>query len=447
MTNDSTCSPRPLAGRRVALFDFDGTLADTAPGIVRAATETLAEWGMSEADMGDVARLVGPALPGAFRLVYGVSEADDAELTARYRARYEQLGPESYPLFPGMGALLERLRAAGWKLAIATSKRQHRCVAMLDALGVLDRFDVVMGQHDGIKDKKTLIGLALQELGATPDEAVMVGDRGFDVEGAHANGVACAGVHFGFPPRAELEDAGAEVVVDNVFELGRALLGDALPAVGDRSCVLFDFDGTLADTKAGIVATAEKVLREWGMSDEEIGDAGRLVGPPFPGAFTEVYGMSPEDAAEVTRRYRAVYVTLGPDSHPLFDGIPELLRDLKAAGRRVATASAKRQTMVSAILEEMCVADLFDVVIGQTDPTRSEKATLVAQALEGLGCSADEAVMVGDRFYDVEGALANDVPCVGVRYGNTSAPGELEHAGAAAVVGSVAALRRVLLDA
>ena len=195
------------------------------------------------------------------------------------------------------------------------------------------------------------------------------------------------------------------------------------------------------------MATAEKVLREWGMSDEEIGDAGRLVGPPFPGAFTEVYGMSPEDAAEVTRRYRAVYVTLGPDSHPLFDGIPELLRDLKAAGRRVATASAKRQTMVSAILEEMCVADLFDVVIGQTDPTRSEKATLVAQALEGLGCSADEAVMVGDRFYDVEGALANDVPCVGVRYGNTSAPGELEHAGAAVVVDSVAALRRVLLDA
>ena len=71
----------------------------------------------------------------------------------------------------------------------------------------------------------------------------------------------------------------------------------------------------------------------------------------------------------------------------------------------------------------------------------------MAQALEGLGCSADEAVMVGDRFYDVEGALANDVPCVGVRYGNTSAPGELEHAGAAAVVDSVAALRRVLLDA
>ena len=212
--------------RHYALFDFDGTLADTAPGIVRAATETLAEWGMTTSEMGDVARLVGPALPGAFRLVYGVSEDEDRELTARYRARYEQLGPESYPLFPGMEGLLDSLRAAGWKLAVATSKRQHRCVAMLDALGVLDRFDVVMGQHDGIKDKKTLIGLALGRLGASPEEAVMVGDRGFDVEGARANGVACVGVHFGSTPREELEEAGAEVVVDDVRQLGAWLLGD-----------------------------------------------------------------------------------------------------------------------------------------------------------------------------------------------------------------------------
>ena len=214
-----------LTACRYALFDFDGTLADTAPGIVEAATETLAEWGMTREQMGDVARLVGPALPGAFRLVYGVSEADDAELTARYRARYELLGPESYPLFPGMAELLDRLREAGWHLAVATSKRQHRCEAMLGALGVRDRFEVVCGQADGVKDKPTLIGRALAELHAPADMAVMVGDRKYDVEGAAANGIACAGVHFGSTPRSELEDAGATVVVDSVAELAEALLG------------------------------------------------------------------------------------------------------------------------------------------------------------------------------------------------------------------------------
>ena len=214
-----------LTACRFALFDFDGTRADTTPGIVEAATETLLEWGMTPEEMGDVARLVGPALPGAFRLVYGVSEADDAELTARYRFRYEQLGPESYPLFPGMGALLDGLRAAGWKLAVATSKRQWRCEAMLDALGVRNRFDIICGQTDGVRDKPTLIGRALAELHAPADMAVMVGDRKYDVEGAAANGIACVGVHFGATPRSELEDAGATVVVDSVAELEAALLG------------------------------------------------------------------------------------------------------------------------------------------------------------------------------------------------------------------------------
>ena len=479
-----------LTGCRYALFDFDCTLADTAPGIVEAAAEPLREWGMGAEEMGDVARLVGPALPGAFRLVYGVSVADDAELTARYRARYEKLGPESYPLFPGMAQLLDDLRSAGWKLGVATSKRQHRCEAMLDALDVRDRFDVICGQQDGVKDKPTLIGRALERLGATADRAVMVGDRKYDVEGAQANGIACVGVHFGSTPRSELERAGAAAVVDSVPELERVLLGAGgshasvaaaapasvsepasepgsapepesapepthkpasearlvvAPPVSERSCILFDFDGTLADTKPAIVDTARKVLREWGMSDEEIGDPGRLVGPPFPAAFSIVYGMSEEDAAEVTRRYRAIYTTLGLETHLLFDGMAELLGDLKAAGRRLAVTTSKREEMAHEMLAENGVEQLFGAIVGQTDPTRADKATLVGDTLEALGCGADDAVMVGDRFYDVEGAAANGVPCVGVYLGGTAPAGELEQAGAAACAHSVDELRRVLL--
>lgn len=218
-----------------------------------------------------------------------------------------------------------------------------------------------------------------------------------------------------------------------------------VPPLSERPCVLFDFDGTLADTKPAIVDTARRVLREWGMTDDEIADPGRLVGPPFPAAFSIVYGMSDEDAAEVTRRYRAIYAKLGLETHMLFDGMAELLQSLKAAGRRLAITTSKREETAHTMLADNGVEQLFDVIVGQTDPTRADKTTLLGDTLAALGCSADEAVMVGDRFYDVEGAAANGVPCVGVYLGGTAPKGELEAAGAAACVHSVEGLGKVLL--
>ncbi len=218
-----------------------------------------------------------------------------------------------------------------------------------------------------------------------------------------------------------------------------------VPPLSERPCVLFDFDGTLADTKPAIVDTARRVLREWGMTDDEIADPGRLVGPPFPAAFSIVYGMSDEDAAEVARRYRAIYAKLGLETHMLFDGMAELLHSLKAADKRLAITTSKREEMAHAMLADNGVEQLFDVIVGQTDPTRADKTTLLGDTLAALGCSADEAVMVGDRFYDVEGAVANGVPCVGVYLGGTAPEGELEAAGAAACAHSVEGLGKVLL--
>ncbi len=218
-----------------------------------------------------------------------------------------------------------------------------------------------------------------------------------------------------------------------------------VPPLSERPCVLFDFDGTLADTKPAIVDTARRVLREWGMTDDEIADPGRLVGPPFPAGFSLVYGMSDEDAAEVTRRYRAIYSKLGLETYMLFDGMAELLQRLKAAGRRLAITTSKREETAHTMLADNGVEQLFDVIVGQTDPTRADKTTLLGDTLAALGCSADEAVMVGDRFYDVEGAAANGVPCVGVYLGGTAPKGELEAAGAAACVHSVEGLGKVLL--
>ena len=221
----------------------------------------------------------------------------------------------------------------------------------------------------------------------------------------------------------------------------------APPASADlarRPYVLFDFDGTLADTKPSIIATARATLAEWGMTDEEMGDLNRLIGPAFPRAYTDIYGLSAGDAEELTRRYRERYARLGREAHPLFDGMADLLRDLVAAGRTIAVTSSKHQELAEKMLAEEGVRGLFAAVVAQRDPARADKPHLVCETLEVLGARPDEAVMVGDRFYDVEGASANRVPCVGVLFGS-AARAELEDAGAAAVVESIAELRRVLL--
>ena len=214
--------------------------------------------------------------------------------------------------------------------------------------------------------------------------------------------------------------------------------------VSARQVLLFDFDGTLADTMPGIVATARQVLAARGWSEERIGDLKRIVGPPFPVAWSQVYGVSAAEADEITAAYRQIYQRLDPASSPLYPGVPALLRDLRAAGKRLGICSSKRLSLVSEMLDAHGVLDAFDAVVAQQDTGHADKPWLVGEALRRFGASADDAVMVGDRNYDVLGAAAQGVPCVGVLFG-TAERSELEQAGAAQIVDSVDALRAVLL--
>lgn len=215
--------------------------------------------------------------------------------------------------------------------------------------------------------------------------------------------------------------------------------------VSIRRVVVFDFDGTLADTLPGITETAHTVLLAHGFDDEAMGDLTRLVGPPFPQAFSMVYGVSEEEAASITADYRLVYQDLGLAGWPLFDGIRELLSDLRAAGRLTATASSKNIRLLSRALSDNGVTELFDAIEGKLSDDEDTKSKAILRALDDLAATADEAVMVGDRCFDVEAAAVLGIPCVGVTYGHTSAPGELESAGAVAVAKSVDELEAILL--
>lgn len=222
-----------------------------------------------------------------------------------------------------------------------------------------------------------------------------------------------------------------------------------MPLTGEdvvsKDLVIFDFDGTLVDSMPGIIRTARSVMHRHGWTDEALGDMRRIVGPPFPAAFTEVYGVDPEEAMRITEEYRAVYQNLGRDGWPLFDGMRELLCDLRAAGRKVAIASFKRQFLLDRGIDINGVRDLFDLPLGKERDNGQTKAMIIGDVLGRLGFSPDQAVMVGDRRFDAEAAHEAGLPCVGMTVGHTCEPQELVDAGCCALCDTVDDLRRVLL--
>ena len=215
--------------------------------------------------------------------------------------------------------------------------------------------------------------------------------------------------------------------------------------VAGRRVIIFDFDGTLADTKAGIIRTATTVLTAWGVPSKELVRVGELIGPPFPQAYEQVFGLSHADAVEVTERYRAIYTNLGVEGWPVFPGIPELLEELRAAGRILVVASSKRDNLVRRGLGDNGIEGLFDSIRAKGTDDETTKTDAIRAALAEFHATADEAVMVGDRHHDVEAAAECGVPCVGVLYGDTADEEELVDAGAVAIAHTVDKLRATLL--
>lgn len=211
-----------LAARPVVLFDFDGTVADTGRAVVVSTELALAARGFTREEMGDLRRMIGPPLWQSFHDFYGFSNEESLVVADEYRAYFNKLGCEDYPVFEGIPQLLDGLRAQGKRLAVATSRMEDKCRLMVAELG-LDQFSAVVGMNppEGRNTKADSIAEALRQLGAAPADAVMVGDRFNDVEGAHACGVPCIGIYSGAAKENEHENAGADAVAYSVRELAK----------------------------------------------------------------------------------------------------------------------------------------------------------------------------------------------------------------------------------
>lgn len=208
--------------------------------------------------------------------------------------------------------------------------------------------------------------------------------------------------------------------------------------------VIFDLDGTLTDSAQGIVSSFRHALGSVGAVVPDGDLAGMIIGPPMHHTLRGLgLGDRTDDAIEI---YRTDYRTRGWAMNRVFDGIPALLTDLRAAGVRLAVATSKAEPTAQRILAHFGLADCFEVIAGASvDGSRAHKVDVVAHALAQLGEIPERTLMVGDRSHDVEGAAAHGIETVvvGWGYGKDDFDGP-DAVAAAAHVASVADLREVL---
>lgn len=207
------------------LFDLDGTISDSAPGILAALRHAFAEHGLPQLDPVTEQALLGPPFFESLPPLLGGTELLPSVI-ASYRAYYAEGAMYDTRAYDGVREVLEAARSAGRCLAVATSKPEHYAVPIVERLGLAEFFDTVGGDDlDGnLGTKALVIGTVLARLG-NPDPArvLMVGDRAHDVRGARAHGIGCVGAGWGYGLPGELEAAGADPLCAAPGELCAAL--------------------------------------------------------------------------------------------------------------------------------------------------------------------------------------------------------------------------------
>lgn len=210
------------------LFDLDGTIVDSAPGITATLKYMFETMGMPVPSPAELLAYVGPPILDSFRDRAGMSLGEAAEALAIYRPRYLESGALDSSLFPGVAEVVRAVHAAGIPLSLATSKPETPATLMLSHFGLLDTFDIITGASDDEvrSSKQDVVAEALvrlEAIGADLSRPVLVGDREHDIEGAAANGVPTIFAGWGYGSAEE--QAGSIAVAHSPAELQRLLLG------------------------------------------------------------------------------------------------------------------------------------------------------------------------------------------------------------------------------
>lgn len=201
--------------------------------------------------------------------------------------------------------------------------------------------------------------------------------------------------------------------------------------------ILFDLDGTLTDSKEGILNCVRYAIEELGepMPPEET--LLRFIGPPLQESFAVFCGYGPEKVEKAVTLYRDRYKPIGQFENYPAPGAAELLARLKAEGRCLALASSKPEHLCVSICERFGFTPSLSAIVGSPPTGDRTKADVIHGVMDQLGLTDEDRpsmLMVGDRKFDVLGAKECGIDCLGVEFFGYAAPNELEDHGAIAVV-------------
>ena len=213
--------------------------------------------------------------------------------------------------------------------------------------------------------------------------------------------------------------------------------------------IFFDLDGTMADSQEGIFNCIRYALDKLGEPVPEESVLRSFIGPPLHVSFARFCGFDEEKAYRAVDLFRERYAPVGQFENRAAPGMAELCQRLKGRGFRLALASSKPEEMCASICQRFGYTPYLEVIVGSAPGKDWEKKEIIREAMRRMGLSeADkpQILMVGDRKHDVLGARECGIDCVGVEFFGYAAPGELEEAGAVAVVNSTEALETFILN-
>ena len=207
-------------------FDLDGTLTDSAPGIIHSVQYALKKYGI-EAEENDLRSFIGPPLVHSFQERFGFDHDKALEAVAYYREYFTAGGMFENSVYPGVEEMLQKLKKEGLMLAVATSKPEFFSKQILEHFALTRYFDFIGGaaMDETRTTKVEVLSYALQELQVDPAKAVMIGDRENDMEAASLLGTESIGVLYGYGSKEELAHAGAKVFAETPMDICRIISG------------------------------------------------------------------------------------------------------------------------------------------------------------------------------------------------------------------------------
>lgn len=207
---------------KYVLFDMDGTIIDSSKGVLDSVVYALKAMGVEAIDYDGLSKFMGPPLPYSFTTFYGMSAEEASKAVDCYREYYVPNGMLQNIVYDGIRECASALKAMGMITVVATSKPEEFAKRILKHEGMDQLFDYVAGATLDEKErgnKIDVIQYAIDSFGIDVSKSLMVGDRKYDIEGAKHFGMDSCGVLYGFGDREELEEAGAEYIVDKIIDV------------------------------------------------------------------------------------------------------------------------------------------------------------------------------------------------------------------------------------